>query len=71
MCFTIPYKVLDVKKNHVIIEGGKKILLGTDITVVKGDYVQVAGLMAVGKLSSQEGQKVRQLIKKLNTAYEI
>jgi hydrogenase maturation factor len=71
MCFTIPYKVLDVKKNHVIIEGGKKILLGTEISVDKGDYIQVAGSMAVGKLSKTEGLRIQKLIKSLNTRYTI
>jgi hypothetical protein len=69
MCFSIPYQVLDVSKNHAIIEGGKKILLGKDITVKKGEYIQVLGSMTVGKLSRTEGLKVRKLIKSLNTGY--
>jgi hydrogenase maturation factor len=70
MCFAVPYQVLDVKEKYAIIEGGKKILLGKQLTVQKGEYVQVVGNVAVGKLTKTQGKKVRSIIKQLNTPYE-
>jgi len=67
MCFTIPYRVIDVTKNHAIIEGGRKVLLGKEVVVKKGEYIRVQGSVAVGKLTKTEGLKVRKLIKSLNT----
>lgn len=69
MCFSIPHQVIEVIENHAIIEGGQKIALGTEIKVKKGDYIQLLGSMAVGRLSKTEGLKIRQLIKSLNTPY--
>lgn len=70
MCFAIPYQVIDVQNTYAIIEGGKKILLGGKLTVKKGEYVQVLGSIAVGKLTKAQGLKVRKLIKELQTPYE-
>jgi hypothetical protein len=70
MCFAIPYLVLDVKEKYAIIEGGKKILLGKQLTVQTGEYVQVVGNVAVGKLTKTQGKNVRSIIKQLNTPYE-
>jgi hydrogenase maturation factor len=69
MCFSIPYQVLDVTNNHAIIEGNRKIALGKEIHVKKGEYIQVLGSIAVGKLSKAEGLKIRKLVKSLNTGY--
>lgn len=66
MCFSIPAKVIQVIGNSAVIEGGKKVTLGKEIKVGKGDYLQISGDIAVGKLSPAEGLKIRQLIKKLN-----
>ncbi|MBI2617583.1 hypothetical protein HYW55_05585 [Candidatus Gottesmanbacteria bacterium] len=66
MCFTIPARVLKSSHNLVTVEGGKTVLLGNDLTVKKGEYVQVVGNMAVGKLSSHEGLRIRKLIRSLN-----
>ncbi|OGG26359.1 hypothetical protein A2960_03440 [Candidatus Gottesmanbacteria bacterium RIFCSPLOWO2_01_FULL_39_12b] len=66
MCFSIPLKVLKAVNNYVLIEGGQTVRLGNEIKVKKGDFLQVAGNMAVGKLSKSQGLKIRKLIKKLN-----
>lgn len=69
MCFSIPKKVLKVKKNTAVVEGGKRVQLGTDTHVVKGQYLRIVGNIAVGTLSQKEGLKVRQLIQSLNNTY--
>lgn len=67
MCFSIPYKVISVKKDTAFLESGKVIRLGQELKVKKGEYVQVLGDIAVGRLGRSEGLKIRKLIKKLNT----
>lgn len=67
MCFTIPYKIVDVEKKTVIIENGRKIYLGKiKSKVQKGDYVRCVGEIAVDVLSDKDGLAIRQLIKSLN-----
>ena len=66
MCFSIPYKVAAVKKDIAYLESGSIIKLGSELKVVKGEYLQVIGNVAVGKLSKAEGLKIRKLIKRLN-----
>lgn len=66
MCFSVPLKVLRVSGNTAIVEGEKKVQLGKDIAVKKGDYLQVTGSLAVGKLNPKQGLKVRKLIKSLS-----
>lgn len=66
MCFSIPYKVLQVKNDIAWIENGKTVKIGKDLHVQKGEYLRIIGNVAVGKLSQTEGLKIRQLIKKLN-----
>ena len=66
MCFSIPYKVLRIGNGTAYLEGGKSIKLGSDIAVRKGEYLQVAGSVAVGNLTKSQGQKIRRLIKSLN-----
>lgn len=67
MCFAVPAKVISTDKNNAIIEGGIKIRLGSEIRVERGDYLQIAGNVAVGKLSKSEGMKIRRLIKSLSS----
>lgn len=67
MCFSIPYKVLRVSKNTAHLEGDKSVKIGEDFDVKKGEYLQVTGNIAVGKLTKSEGTKIRQLIKRLNS----
>ena len=67
MCFSIPYKVLQVTKDKAILEGGKVIKLGNELKIKKGESLQVLGDVAVGKLAKLEGLKIRRLIKRLNT----
>ncbi len=67
MCFTIPYKIITIKKSQIIIEDGRNIRLGNDIQAKAGEYVQVVGDIAVGVLSKREGLTIRKLIKSLNT----
>lgn len=66
MCFSIPCKVLKVDSDVAYIEGDRAVKLGKEILVKKGEYLQIAGGVAVGKLSKTEGEKIRRLIKKLN-----
>ncbi|KKS47695.1 hypothetical protein A3J20_03065 [Candidatus Gottesmanbacteria bacterium RIFCSPLOWO2_02_FULL_42_29] len=66
MCFTIPVKVLKVAGKKAVIEGGKTVVLTGDISVKKGEYLQVIGDAAVARLNRQEGLKVRLLIKSLS-----
>lgn len=66
MCFSIPSKVLKVTKNTALIEGNKIIKIGRDLKVIKGDYLRIIGGIAVDRLTKNEGDKIRYLIKKLN-----
>lgn len=66
MCFSIPYKVLKVEKNIALLEGNKSVMIGSELRVKNGDYLQIIGDAAVGRLSKAQGLKIRQLIKKLN-----
>lgn len=67
MCFTIPYQIVKADETSVTIEDGRRIMIGQELTAQKGDYVQLVGEMAVGVLSRQEGKKIRQLIRALNS----
>lgn len=66
MCFSIPYKVIKVEKNNALLEGNKSVKIGSELRVENGDYLQIVGEVAVGRLSKSQGLKIRQLIKKLN-----
>lgn len=66
MCFTIPTKVLRVHKKTALVEGNRTVKLGNDIQVKKGEYIQIVGNVAVGKISPKKGLEIRQLIKSLN-----
>lgn len=66
MCFSIPYKVIKVRNSTAFLEGGKNVRIGNEFDVKKGEYLQVIGDVAVGKLSQTEGLKIRRLIKSLN-----
>ncbi|OGG00258.1 hypothetical protein A3D78_02080 [Candidatus Gottesmanbacteria bacterium RIFCSPHIGHO2_02_FULL_39_14] len=63
MCFSIPYRVEKIKNGTAIIEGRKKVKVGREIRVKKGEYLQVMGNLAVAKISKKEGLKIRNLIK--------
>jgi hydrogenase maturation factor len=67
MCFSIPAKVIDVKKSSILIEGNKEIRIEKDLKIKKGDYVQIIGSIVVDKLSNAQGLKIRKLLKSLNT----
>ena len=66
MCFSIPYKVLRLNKNIALIEGDKTVRIGKDLKVAAGEYLQITGNVATGKLTKSEGLKIRKLIKRLN-----
>ena len=66
MCFAIPFKVLRLNGDYALIEGGKKIKIGPELSVHTGDYLQVTGSVAVAVIPQVQGLKIRQLIKKLN-----
>lgn len=63
MCFAIPYKILKVNKKSVLIEGDKKITIGEASNLKAGDYVRIAGNVAVDSLKQEEGLNIRKLIK--------
>ncbi len=63
MCFTIPYKVLKVQKNHVVIEGDKKISIENDLNIEVGDYIRVSANIAVDHLTKEEAKRILNLIK--------
>ena len=65
MCFAIPYKVEKTEKDIAIVEGGKRVKFGNNFSVKKGDYLQVMGNIAVGKISKVEGMRIRSLIKNI------
>lgn len=67
MCFSIPYKVLKVIGNTAYLEGGARVRIGKDMKVKQGSYVQVTGQIVVDSLSETKGERIRQLIKSLNT----
>lgn len=65
MCFAIPYRVLNIHNDTAVVEGGKKVKIGNSFKVKKGEYLQVMGNIAVGKISKTEGIKIRSLIKNI------
>lgn len=58
---------MKVENGDVFIEGGKRIKAGDELKVEKGDYLQVLGDIAIGRLSNTQGLKIRKLIKSLNS----
>lgn len=67
MCFAIPLRVVSVNHHEALLEGDKRVLIGHEYTVHPGDYVRVTGDMVVDVLSSDQGKRIRRLIKELNT----
>ena len=70
MCFSVPHRVLEVNGKTALIDTNEVVTLGAEIHVKPGEYLQILGNIAVGKLSATEGLKIRKLIKQLNTTYE-
>lgn len=66
MCFAIPLKVKLVKKKYAMLENGDTIILGHDVKTKAGDYLLVAGGIAVRNLPQAEGLKIRETIARLN-----
>lgn len=66
MCFSIPYKILQVKDDMVVVEGGKVVRIGKEMKAKRGDFLQVTGSIGIGILSKDKGLKIRKLIKSLN-----
>lgn len=65
MCFAIPYRVEKVDRDSAVVEGGRRVKLGGMFRVNRGDYLQVMGSIAVGKIKKTEGQRIRNLIKSI------
>ena len=63
MCFTLPYKILSIKKSKALIEGNRQVVIDKDMPVKKGDYLRVVGNVAVDYLLEKDGMKIRKLIK--------
>ena len=70
MCFSIPLKVKKVFSGYITVEGGGKVRTERNFRVKSGDYVQVAGNVAVGVLTARQGLQVRKLIRSLEKSYE-
>lgn len=66
MCFAIPYRIVTIKKNDFIVEGGKMVKSDKKLDASVGDYVRVVGDVAVDIMPKKEGLKIRRLIKSLN-----
>jgi hypothetical protein len=66
MCFSIPYKIISIEKDLAVLEDGRKIKFGKEISAMPGEYLQITGNIAVGKLTEKEGLRIRSLIKSLN-----
>lgn len=66
MCFSIPCKILKIKDDIVIIEGGKVVKMGRELKAKRGDFLQISGNIGVGVIPKNEGIKIRKLIKSLN-----
>ncbi len=62
MCFAIPLKVIKIGSGFVVVEGNKKIKLDRFLQLKIGDFVQISGNLAVDKLSSREGLRIRKII---------
>lgn len=62
MCFAIPLKVIKIGSGFAVVEGNKKIKLDTMMRLKIGDFVQMSGDLAVGKLSTREGLRIRKII---------
>ena len=65
MCFSIPYKILKIKANSVIIEDGREISNIGFPTLKSGDYIRLAGGQIDEVIEKREGFEIRKLIKKL------
>lgn len=62
MCFAVPYKIRAVSGNTAILEDGRSVVLGPDITARKGDYVRLAGPVVVDSLSKKDGDAIMRTI---------
>lgn len=67
MCFSIPFQVIKVGKNYLMLEGGKKAILEKDMKIKKGEFVRLTGNIVVDKLSAKQGTKLRKTIYQLYT----
>ena len=62
MCFTIPLKVIKIGAGFAVVEGNKKIKIDKLMHLKIGDFLQINGDLAVGKLSTREGLRIRKVI---------
>lgn len=66
MCFTVPKQVTAVKKGKVVVSDGSEVVMGSELTVHVGDFVQTLGNMAVGTLNKTQGERTLKLINQLS-----
>ena len=66
MCFSIPYQIIKKERNAVLIEGGKRVTLGSELHASVGDYVRIVDTIAVDIMTREDGDRVRELIQELN-----
>lgn len=66
MCFAIPYKIVAVNGNRVIIENKQSIRFQKDLKPKVGEFIRVIGNVGVDVLAKSQALEIRRLIKKLN-----
>lgn len=62
MCFAIPLKVIKIGSGFAVVEGNKKIKVDKVMRLKIGNFIQVNGNIAIDKLSSREGLRIRKII---------
>lgn len=67
MCFAVPYRVRSSNGTTAVIEDGRTVTLGDDVTVGPGDYVEVQGGIAVSAIDKAVGDDIRKRIKELSS----
>lgn len=70
MCFSIPLKVSTVQGNIARLEDGREVNI-KGMSVNEGMYVRVIGNIVVDTLSTEDGERVQELIKDLSRNHDI
>ncbi|MFH1836890.1 MAG: HypC/HybG/HupF family hydrogenase formation chaperone [Candidatus Omnitrophota bacterium] len=71
MCLAVPAKVEKVEKQSAVVDFGgvrKRISLGIQTGVSKGDYVLVHAGFAIGKVKEKEAEDTRLALEELKNA---
>ncbi len=63
MCFTIPYKVVDINDKITLeIEGEKRTAQGSLVSVKQGDFVLLQNGVIIKKISRNDAEEIISLI---------